>query len=112
MISLEPAVKQAVQKFITLIADRYNIDQVIVYGSRARGDHRPDSDVDVAVLLHGEPQRCLPVMWDVADDAFDILLETGFVISVMPIWLEEWIHPERHSNPDLLENIASEGVIL
>jgi predicted nucleotidyltransferase len=31
----------------------------IVYGSRARGTHRPDSDADVAVLLRGEHQRFL-----------------------------------------------------
>jgi predicted nucleotidyltransferase len=30
------------------------IDKLFVFGSRARGDHRPDSDLDVAVLLTGE----------------------------------------------------------
>ncbi len=25
--------------------------QIIVFGSRARGDHRPDSDLDLAVIL-------------------------------------------------------------
>jgi predicted nucleotidyltransferase len=27
--------------------------KTILYGSRARGDHRPDSDADVAVILKG-----------------------------------------------------------
>lgn len=28
-------------------------DTVILFGSRARGDHRPDSDVDLLVICHG-----------------------------------------------------------
>ena len=46
--------EQAVQRFLTLIADRYDMAGAIVYGSRARGTHRPDSDADVLVLLKGE----------------------------------------------------------
>ena len=30
------------------------INEVWLYGSRARGDHRPDSDVDLAVVVAGE----------------------------------------------------------
>jgi predicted nucleotidyltransferase len=29
------------------------LERVVLYGSRARGDARPDSDYDVAVFLHG-----------------------------------------------------------
>lgn len=33
-------------------ADRHpEITRVIVYGSRARGDHRPDSDLDIAIEI-------------------------------------------------------------
>jgi uncharacterized protein len=60
----------------------------IVFGSRARGTHRPNSDADVA---------------------FDVLLETGINSSPLPVWLDEWEHPENYSNPALLQNIASEG---
>ena len=33
------------------------IDRVMLFGSRARGDARPDSDYDVAVLLKELPDR-------------------------------------------------------
>jgi predicted nucleotidyltransferase len=56
------------------------IERVVLYGSRARGDHREDSDYDVAVFLY-EP-------WDwhndrrrVAEIEADILYETGALIS-------------------------------
>lgn len=104
--------EKAVRRFLALISDRYDIAGAIVYGSRARGMHRPDSDADVAVLLKGEHQRVLPTTLDMADVAYDVLLETGINISPLPVWLNEWEHPENYSNPALLHNIAREGVRL
>ena len=102
--------EEAVRRFLTLIASRYDMAGAIVYGSRARGTHRPDSDPDVAVLLRGEHQRFLTAKLDMADVAFDVLLETGILVSPLPIWLDEWEHPENYSNPALLRNINREGV--
>lgn len=104
--------EEAVRRFVLLIAGRYDMAGAIVYGSRARGTHRPDSDADVAVLLKGEHQRVLPTTLAMADVAYDVLLETGINISPLPVWLDEWEHPETYSNPTLLQNIAREGVML
>ncbi len=104
--------EEAIRRFLALIANRYDMAGAIVYGSRARGTHRPDSDADVAVLLRGEHQRFLTAKLDMADVAFDVLLETGILISPLPIWLDEWEHPENYSNPALLRNINREGVRL
>lgn len=110
--SVDRNTEEAVKRFLSLIASRYDIAGAIVYGSRARGTHRPDSDVDVAVLLKGEHQRVLTTTLAMADAAFDVLLETGINISPLPVWLDEWEHPENYSNPTLLQNIAREGVRL
>jgi len=104
--------ENAVQRFLALITPRYDIATAIVYGSRARGAHRADSDADVAILLRGEQQRFLTAKLDMADSAFDVLLETGILISPLPIWLDEWEHPEHYSNPALLRNIKQEGIWL
>lgn len=101
--------EKAVRRFLALIAGRYDMAGAIVFGSRARGTHRPDSDADVAVLLSGEHQRFLTTKLAMADVAFDVLLETGINISPLPVWLDEWEHPDNYSNPALLKNIASEG---
>ena len=101
--------EEAVRRFLVLIAGHYDVAGTIVFGSRARGTHRHDSDADVAVLLSGEHQRFLPTKLAMADVAFDVLLETGINISPLPVWLDEWEHPENYSNPALLQNIASEG---
>lgn len=81
----------AVRRFLSLIADRYDIAGAIIYGSRARGTHRPESDADVA---------------------FDVLLETGILVSPLSVWLDEWEHPEDYPNPALLQRIGREGVRL
>ena len=47
-----------------------------------------------------------------ADIAFDVLLDTGIRIQPFPIWEDEWTHPESYVNPDLLDNIAHEGIRL
>ena len=58
------------------------IDRVVLFGSRARGDARPDSDYDVAVFLKNLENR-----WDEADKialaASHITTETGEVIHAM-----------------------------
>lgn len=107
---LDRHTEQAVRRFLTLLADRYDMAGAIVYGSRARGTHRPDSDVDVAVLLRGERRRVLDTTLAMADIAYDVLLETGINISPLPVWLDQWEHPETFPNPVLLRNIADEGI--
>lgn len=44
------------------IADRIRaavpeVAEVLLFGSRARGDARPDSDVDLVLIVPGEPDR-------------------------------------------------------
>ena len=112
MIPLDHDTEHAVRHFLDRIAHDYDMAGAIVYSSRARGDHQPDSDADVAVLLREKPQRLLPTKLDMADVAFDVLLETGILVSPLPVWLEEWEHPEGYSNPALLRTIDQEGVRL
>jgi len=34
---------------IRAVLAKYHLQKAVVYGSRARGDHRPNSDIDIAV---------------------------------------------------------------
>ena len=112
MQRLDDETQRAVRRFLDLIASRYSVAGAVVYGSRARGTHRPDSDADLAVLLRGARQRRLPVKLDMADSAYDAMLETGVLVSPLPVWLDEWEQPDGALNPALLGNIRREGVPL
>ncbi|MGO8831281.1 MAG: nucleotidyltransferase domain-containing protein, partial [Roseiarcus sp.] len=60
------------------------IERVVLFGSRARGDARPDSDYDVAVFLkdlHGFGKEARTI----AEIETDILSETGIVINALPL---------------------------
>ena len=69
-----------------------------------------DSDAEVAVLLRGRPGKFVATKLAMADLAYDVLLETGIRIGHLPIWVEEWEHPEACSNPRLLQDIDREGI--
>jgi predicted nucleotidyltransferase len=59
------------------------IERVVLFGSRARGDAREDSDYDIAVFIknHGALSDELHRL---ASISTDILLDTGAVISAKP----------------------------
>jgi len=102
----------ATRAFIEKVASQYDVAGAILFGSRARKSHRPDSDADVAVLLHGRTGRFVATKLAMADLAYEVLLATGIRIQPLPIWEEEWEHPETYSNPRLLHNIEREGIRL
>ena len=45
--------RRAALAFLEKLRDRYDVAQMIMFGSRARGDHGPDSDLDLAMVLNG-----------------------------------------------------------
>ena len=109
---IDASTQVAIQRFLALLSPNYELAGAIVYGSRARGTHRHDSDADVAILLGGERQRTLSTALAMADVAYEVLLDTGINIAPLPVWLDQWQHPETFSNPTLLQEIAREGIRL
>lgn len=102
----------AVRTFMDRIATKFDLAGAILFGSRARHNHRPDSDADIAVILHGRRGQFLDTKLAMADIAYDVLLETGVLVHPLPVWEDEWDHPERYNNPALLLNIDREGLRL
>jgi uncharacterized protein len=85
------------------------LERAFLYGSRARGDYRADSDADLALVLAegGDDWRLL---WDLSGLAYDVFLETGVLIQPVPISSSDWAHPETFVRPSFLRNIAREGI--
>lgn len=82
------------------------IERVVLFGSRARSDGRPDSDYDVAIFLKNfsdrwqEIDRIIPIVTQITDD-------TGAVIHAMPF--RAGAYQDRTS---LMREIRREGVDL
>lgn len=105
-------IREAVLAFSEKLADRYEATELILFGSRARGDYHPESDADVAVILRGQPRDFVEANLAMAGFAFDVIMDTGVLIQALPMWESEWTDPAGHSNPSLLQSIAREGLIL
>ena len=82
---------------------------VILYGSRARGDARPVSDWDFLILVER------PVSWGlvqtVRNSLYDLELQTDRVISSIVRTRQEWNSP-KYSVMPFRKEVERDGVIL
>ena len=85
--SEEPVLREVTARLRGLYGDR--IKRIVLYGSRARGDHRPDSDYDIAVFL-----RDYDGAWDetakMSDLSYELLMEKGWNVSIKLFRLVDW----------------------
>lgn len=82
---------------------------LILFGSRARGDHNPDSDADVAVVMRGEVRNEWALTRSVLEDTYELLLDTGLFIEPWVIEEAALGSPESGPNPALAHNIVKDG---
>ena len=84
-LTVDADTARAASVFVERVAARFPLSGTILFGSRARGSHRPDSDTDLAVLLSGRHGKLVDTKLAMADIAYDVLLETGVHIQPLPI---------------------------
>jgi predicted nucleotidyltransferase len=82
------------------------LDRVVLFGSRARGDARPDSDFDVAVFLRDMDDRGAELN-RLADLSTDFINETGEFVHAMAY--RAGAYDER---TPLMREIRREGIDL
>ena len=84
------------------------IDQMILYGSYARGNYNEFSDIDLAAIVHGDRitlQKQLRQVWDVSTD---LGLECDVIVSPTVIPYDEF---EKYKTIlPYYQNIDREGV--
>jgi predicted nucleotidyltransferase len=81
--------------------------RLVLFGSQARGDTEPGSDIDVLVVLQGIVSPCEEIARTINDVA-DISLAYNEVVSCVFVSQEQF---ERERSP-LLLNVRREGVLL
>jgi predicted nucleotidyltransferase len=96
------------RRFRTALDEVYGerIERVVLFGSRARGDARPDSDYDVAVFLE-DFSSFGTGSGHIAEIEIDILDATGAIINAMPF--KAGAYEERTG---LMRELRREGVDL
>jgi predicted nucleotidyltransferase len=99
--------KIVLDRFKALLSERVGLHSLTLFGSRARGDADPDSDLDVLVVLDSRPTdrgRDL-----ISDCAWEAGFEYGLVVVPVVFEKREWEEgPERYSL--LSQAVLAEGI--
>jgi predicted nucleotidyltransferase len=107
-------VESALTQFAANVRQHYGsrLKGLYLFGSRARGDHRPDSDADVAVILAEgdwvawEQRRVLNRL------GYETSLESGLYIQAWPFSVGRWECADRNASRGLIEAARREAVPL
>jgi predicted nucleotidyltransferase len=94
------------EKISELVREIDNSAEVILYGSRARGDSHPESDWDILILV--DTRVDLDYERTFRHKLYDLELETGEVFSVTVLNKDAW--KTRHWMTPLFKNVSREGV--
>jgi predicted nucleotidyltransferase len=82
--------------------------KIVLFGSRARGDHRPESDIDL-LIIEDSPlprhRRAIPLYAALADLSLDVDTE---VVVYTPAEVEEW----RGARSAFVTTALREGTVL
>lgn len=83
--------------------------EVILFGSRARGQENRTSDWDILILLNtSHVDRNTEKAY--RDALFDVALETGEAISTFVFSKQEW--ETKYAITPLFQNVQKEGILL
>lgn len=102
----QTAIRLLLEKLIERFPDE--VQQVILFGSKARGDFNADSDTDVLVLVKNETWDLRNSIWTLAAR---IELDYDVLFNAQVIGVDRWnqMSLERFS---LCRNVEKEGVTL
>ena len=100
----DAAVNKAVEDFARAVLSAYGsrVKGLYLFGSRSRGDHTPESDADIAVVLADGDWKEWPETKRLTDIAYDFIVATGADLQTWPISESAWVNPTTHPESALI----------
>ena len=116
---LDALTQKAVRLFFSHLdtASLPPLSRAILYGSRARGDHRDGSDVDIMLVFAGagpdydtEVQVCNAMA--VAQSQANAALQDRTEVTSFCNWQDEFDEPDKQFNQDFYRNVLADGITI
>ena len=107
----EADVARALELFAASVRAAYGdrLAGLFLFGSRARGDHEPFSDADVAVVLNDRDWSLVREARHLARLAHEALIETGVEVQAWPVSRAAWDDPAHHPDRPLVERMRRDA---
>lgn len=105
-------VNRAIEDYARAVRDAYGerVKGIYLFGSRARGDHTPESDADVAVVLDDADWDFWTEKLRLADISYDFLMSTGAELQGWPVTESEWVAAAPKMDAGLIKNMRRDAV--
>lgn len=104
---MEQLIRKIVKELKTKISDKYKLHEVRIFGSSARGDRRPGSDIDVFVRL---PQVNRQIEENLFDIAYELELKYDCLIDLI-VFSDEALKGQYAETP-IYQKVLSEGMVV
>jgi uncharacterized protein len=100
---------EAIEAAIRMLKSKFSVSKVILFGSKARGDHDKHSDIDLLViaakLLHWKEEKAI------VGALFDIGMEYDVIFSPLFTSVDEWENGIFREFP-VYQEISRDGAVV
>jgi len=108
-VALSSKDREAIECAVRVLREKFPVEQVILFGSKARGTDDEESDIDLLILTSR------PLSWQeqdaVTDELFDIELTCNVLISTLILSTREWTEGVYIVLP-IHDEIERDGVVI
>lgn len=112
MVKIPNNVKSIIEEFTNKVTELFgsHLEQIILYGSYARGDYDKNSDVDIMILTDLNDKEIIKYRMKIRDIACDLELDNDIIISPLVRNIDKY--NERTDIVPFYMNIQKEGVVV
>jgi len=113
-MTIDPETLLVARQLKTALQGRFGgrLAGLYLFGSRARQDHRPDSDLDIAVLLHDPAMPLTSADDELLDVTYPIEIARGLHIQAWALPANALTADRSTSRRRLIDTVRREGIAL